>query len=259
MRGVCKIRDNFFMLREKDFDAGIAIHAKDLSSAYSYLEIAQLCLEHTREAEALKWAEEGLWQFEDQPDERLVSFATDLYRRAGRNEDADKLLWQTFQRLPSIELYRRLKATAVDDTVAVETRNRAIGLLQAQISKSGEQAKARWSSPVELLLQILMSEKLFDEAWKVVRTNGCSEPIREALAKASEKTHPSEVLETYALRVDRLVSLGGQDNYVDARRIVARMQAIRKRLDQNSEHAAYLADLTSHHKAKRNFMKLVQA
>jgi hypothetical protein len=79
------------------------------------------------------------------------------------------------------------------------------------------------------------------------------------LAKASEKTHPSEVLGAYALRVDRLVSLGGQDNYVDARRIIARMQAIRKRLDQNSEHAAYLADLKSRHKAKRNFMKLVQA
>jgi hypothetical protein len=32
-------------------------------------------------ADALKWAEEGLWQFEDDPDRRLIAFASDLRRR----------------------------------------------------------------------------------------------------------------------------------------------------------------------------------
>lgn len=248
-----------FAEREGDVDDAIAIRAKDLSTAYAYLGIAQLCLDHARAAEALKWAEEGLWQFEDHPDERLVFFATDLYRRAGRKEDADKLLWRTFKRLPSVELYRRLKAAAVDDRAAVEIRNRALGLLQAQISKPARQAVARWSSPIELLLQLLMSEELLVEAWEVVRTRGCSDAILESLAKASEKTHPTEALAAYAVRVDRMVSLGGQGNYENACGIIARMQAIRKRLGQNSDHAAYLADLNSRHKAKRNFVKLVQA
>ena len=247
-----------FAEREGDVDAGIAIRAKDLSTAYAYLGIAQLCLGHAREAEALKWVEEGLWQFEDHPDERLIFFATDLYKRIGREEDADKLLWQTFERLPSIELYRWLKATAVDDRAAVEIRNRALGLLQAQISKPRPQTVARWSSPKGLLLELMLSERLLAEAWDVVRTQGCSDPILESLAKASEKTHPSEALTAYARRVDRLISLGGQGNYEGACRIIARMQAIRKRLGQNSDHTAYLADLKSRHKAKRNFMKLVQ-
>jgi uncharacterized Zn finger protein len=68
-----------FAKQDGDVDAGIAIRAKDLATAYDYLGIAQLCLANQRHAEATKWAEEGLWQFEDHPDERLVFFTADLY------------------------------------------------------------------------------------------------------------------------------------------------------------------------------------
>ena len=70
-----------FAARDGDIDAMIAIRAKDLSSAYAYLHIAKLCADQARVADALKWAEEGLWQFEDDPDERLVAFASDLRHR----------------------------------------------------------------------------------------------------------------------------------------------------------------------------------
>ncbi len=249
-----------FAERDGDVDAGIAIRAKNLSAAYSYLEIAQLCLDHAREVEALKWAEEELWQFEDQPDERLVFFATDLYRRIGREEDADKLLWQTFERLPSIELYRRLKAAGrTDRTAANAARDRALALLRAQIDNQGPQAVAKWSSPTELLLRLLMSEKLLTEAWEVARTHGCSDGLLESLAEASEDSHPAEALKAYAHRVERMVGLGGQSNYESAYRMIGRIRLIQERLGETTEHAAYRADLMSRHKAKRNFMKLLQA
>jgi uncharacterized Zn finger protein len=246
-----------FAERDGDVDARIAIRTKDLSSAYAYLGIAQLCLDHGREAEALRWADEGLWQFEDEPDERLVFFAVDLYRRRGRTDDADKLLWRTFERLPSIELYRRLKVSANADLAAAGTvRDRAVALLRAKIGKPW--AAARWSTPVDLLLQLLMSEKLVGEAWEIVWTHGCGAPLLEAMAKASENSHPFEALKAYAHRVEQLVGLGGQTNYADARAIIARMHAIRTRLGEDSEHLAYVADLARRHKAKRNFMKLLQ-
>ena len=139
----------------------------------------------------MRWAEEGTWQFEDQPDERLILFTADLYRRAGREADADGLLWQTFERDPSIELYRKLKKTASRGKPVVDAaRDRAIALLQAKLDKPG--AKARWSLPQELLVEILMSEKLFAEAWKVARRHECSRPRLLALAKASEQDHPQK-------------------------------------------------------------------
>lgn len=244
--------------RDGDVDARIAIRAKDLSTAYAYLGIAQLCLSHSRDAEALKWAEEGLWQFEDHPDQRLVFFSTDLYRRIGREKDADELLWQTFERLPSIELYRRLKSAASSGKAAeAAVCDRVIELLRVKLDKS--EAKARWSSPRELLLQVLVSEKRLDEAWEVVRGHGCSEPQHVELAKASEHSHPDAALSAYAQSVERLVGLGGQPNYEEASKLIGRMQSIRERLDASAEHAGFIADFTRRHKAKRNMMKLLQA
>lgn len=247
-----------FAERDGDIDARIAIRAKNLSTAYAYLGIAQLCLDNGRETKAAKWAEEGLWQFEDQPDQRLVFFAADLYRRTGREKDADELLWRTFERLPSIDLYRKVKEIAGGKQAAVcAARDRAIATLQAKLDTPN--AKARRSQPRELLLDVLMLENRLAEAWQIVRTHGCGGDQRLALAHASEQSHPMETLATYALEADRLAGLGGQHNYDQVSKMIERMQSIRQRLGQGPDHAAYLADFVGRHKAKRNLMKIMQA
>jgi hypothetical protein len=249
-----------FAEREGDVDGRIAIRARDLSSAYDYLGLAQLCLDHAREPEALKWAEEGLWQFEDNPDERLIFFASDLYRRIGRGDDADKLLWRAFERRPSIHLYERLKAAAGTDRMSADAvRDRALAWLRAQVGKPTERPGMRWSSPVEIFVRLAMAEGLLAEAWTVVNGHGCGEHLLEQLAEASERSHPAEALKVYADGVERRVRLGGQINYEYACRTIGRMRLIRAGLGEIAQHAAYLDDLTSRHKAKRNFMKLLTA
>jgi hypothetical protein len=77
---------------ETDIDARIALRTKDLSSQSNYLEVAEFCRQHDREEEALRWAEEGLWVFEDErQDERLVFLAADLLTKAGRGGEALQL------------------------------------------------------------------------------------------------------------------------------------------------------------------------
>src|SRR5216684_671700 len=249
-----------FAEREGDIDGVIAIRARDLSTAYDYLGVAQLCLDHGREPEALKWAEEGLWQFEDTPDERLIFFASDLYRRIGRGEDADKLLWQAFERRPSIQLYERLRSAAgADRMLADAIRDRALAWLRAQVEKPTGQSAMRLSSPAELFVRMAMAEGLLTEAWMVVNDHGCNEYLLEQLAEASEQSHPAEALKVYADRVERRVRLGGQVNYEHACEIVGRMRVLREGLGETAQHAAYLDDLRIRHKAKRNFMKLLTA
>jgi uncharacterized Zn finger protein len=247
-----------FAERDGDVDGRIAIRAKHLSSAYDYLGIAQLCLDHAREPEALKWAEEGLWQFEDKPDERLILFTSELYRRIGREDDADKLLWRRFERRPSIELYERLKAAAGTDRILADAvRDRALAWLRAQIGKPTGQPGMRWSSPVEFFVRLAMAEGLLAEAWMVVNGHGCGEHLLEQLAEASEQSHPAEALKVYADGVERRVRLGGQTNYEYACRTIGRMRLLREGLGEIAQHAAYLDDLRSRHKAKRNFTKLL--
>jgi ribosomal protein L20A (L18A) len=56
-----------------------------------------------------------------------------------------------------------------------------------------------------------------------------------------------------------MISLGGQGNYELARRTLGRMRRIRESLGETALHDAYLDDLRSRHKAKRNFIKLLAA
>jgi uncharacterized Zn finger protein len=249
-----------FANREGDVDAVIAVRANDLSTAYDYLGIAQLCLDHGREPEALKWAEEGLWQFEDDPDERLIFFASDLYRRTGRKEDAGQLLWRTFERHPSFAVYERLKSAAGKNRMLADAvRDRALARLRAEIGKPARRAEMRWFSPAELFVRLAMAEGLLTDAWMVVNEQGCIEGLLQQLAEASEQSHPAEALKAYGDRVERMVRLGGQSNYEHAYHVIGRMRLVRERLGETAQHAAYLGDLTDRHKAKRNFMKLLTA
>ncbi|TWB93483.1 putative Zn finger protein [Bradyrhizobium macuxiense] len=242
-----------FAERDNDVDGIIAIRANDLSSAYRYLEVAQACLDNGREQEALKWAEEGLWKFEDEPDKGLVLFACDLLQQNGRNEDASALLWKLFGKEPSVDLYQRLISAAGDRKAQIGVRDDAVAMLSARAEKSGSQAEWDVFGAPDVLVRVLMAEGLLADAWAAVGKHGCREIAMEELAKASEVDLPAEALKAYAQLVERKVRMGGQGNYEAAYAMIKRM----RRLDGATQHSAYLADLMTRHKAKRNFIKLL--
>ncbi|WLA48142.1 acyltransferase [Bradyrhizobium elkanii] len=242
-----------FAERDGDVDGIIAIRASDLSTAYHYLDVAQLCLDKGREQEALKWAEEGLWKFEDEPDQNLVLLTCDLLQRNGRNEDANELLWKLFSREPSVELYLRLKSAAGDDNAQILVRDKAVAGLSVRAGRSGLQSEWDVFGAAEVLVRVLIAEGLLADAWAAAGKHGCREVLMEELAKASEADLPAEALKAYADLVERKVRMGGQGNYSDAHAMIKRM----RRLEGATQHSAYLSDLMTRHKAKRNFIKLL--
>ena len=110
-----------------------------------------------------------------------------------------------------------------------------------------------WGHPADLLIGVLMHEKDFGAAWAVIRTHGASIGVKEALARASEATHPREALEVYAERVEQLANSGGNPAYAEGAKLIGRMAALRSAAEQ----AAYVAALKERHGRKRNFMKLL--
>jgi uncharacterized Zn finger protein len=233
---------DFFAERDGDVEARIALRAKDLSSTSDHLNLARFCLSVGREAEALRRAEDGLFLFDDQrPDERLVLFTAELLEKAGRAADAEARLWQAFGRQPSLALYDRLRALA-----GTAARDRAIAALKAPRT-------AGRPDPVDLLVRILMQEKMFDAAWAEAGRQGASVHVKEELARASERTHPAAAVAVFAGKVETLAGSGGDRAYAEAASLVRRMAS----LQGPDEHAAYLAALKLRHGRKRNFMKLL--
>jgi hypothetical protein len=237
---------DFFAERAGDIDTRIALRAHDLSSPWCYLELARFCLSQGRVDEALRRAEEGSWVFEDrQSDERLVSFTAELLSKAGRKADAEALLWRTFEKASSLELYKQLRKLGGKNAL-----ERIIGILEARLA--GKE-RAGWYGPADLLVSILIEEKTFDAAWAVARKHKVSFGARIALADASKTRHPREALEVYAERVNQFVNTGGNHAYGEAAKLIARMAT----LQSEAEQAAYVATLKERHRQKRNFMKLL--
>jgi uncharacterized Zn finger protein len=243
---IAEILDRF-AAADGDVGALIALRSKDLSTPYHYLRLAEFCREHGRPAEALACGEEGLWIFEaERPDERLLRLVADLLVEAGRAPEAEAHLWRGFERAPSFELYRTLRQLAGEPA-----GDRAIATLGERLAMP---ARGRWSGAADLMVRVLLAEERFGQAWEVARDKGVSEPVAEALARATEASHPHEALAVYAARVERLVALGGTPNYQGAAELVARMADLR----DAAEQAAYVAGLKDRHGRKRNFMKLLE-
>jgi uncharacterized Zn finger protein len=237
---------DYFAERDGDAEARISLRAKDLSSSWRYLQLAEFALSHGRAEEALRHAEEGLWVFEDErPDERLVFFVVDRLQKAGRKKDAELQLWRAFDKEPSLHLYGRLRKLG-----GKKARERALARLETRLA---EEKPTRWNAPADLLIRVLIEEKMYDAAWAAARKHGASAPLKGALAKASEATHPEEAIGVYVRHVEELVDTGGNAAYEEAEKLVARMAGLRGKVEQ----AAYVADLKLRYRRKRNFMKLL--
>lgn len=217
-----------------------------MSAAHDYTRLAEFCLEVKREAEALRWSEEGLWVFEDgRPDERLLFLAVRLLRGQGKHADAAVHLWRALAKAPSLEIYRLLRGMEGE-----AGRDRALAQLSQALSKAGNSS---WHSPDDLLVRIFMEEQDFAAAWTLARRHRISMSLESELARVSEATHPGEAIRVHAAAVERLAASGGTPAYAEAKELIARVA----RLQGRDEHRSYLAGVKERHARKRNFMKLL--
>lgn len=237
---------DYFAESDGDLDARIALRTKDLSSSWEYLQLAEFCRAHGREEEALRHAEEGLWLFEDgRLNEKLVCLAADLLLKTSRPAEAEAHLRRAFEKEASLTLHLRLRELGGEAAV-----RRNIAYLEEKLLQATSVAGSR---PADLLVRILMEERMFAQAWSLVRTHRVSTDLKQVLAGASEALHTPEAIEAYEERVEELASFGGHQAYQDAALLIARLANLRPAEGQ----AVYLEALKTRHRRKRNLMKLL--
>ncbi len=249
-----------FAAQDGDIDTRIALRAADLVRAHDYLSLAEFCLEHDRAAEALRWAEEGAWLFDEDPSaERLLLFLAGRYRAVGRAPEAEAALWRGFERRPSLDLYRGITEAAPREAEGrAVAADRAVALLEDRIAATKTGAHAYVAVGIaNLLLEILVLERRLPEAWAASRRHRYSDPQLLRLAEASESARPHDALGTYAAAAERQIALTNKGGYGEACRLIKRMEALRATLDEKETHRAYVADLLERHRAKRSFVAMV--
>jgi uncharacterized Zn finger protein len=245
--------------REGDLDRRIALRKAHLAHAQDYLRLAEFCLEHGREAEAIQRAEEGAWLFDDTSGEALLLFLAERHRAAGRAAEAEAVLWPGFERSPSMRLYEAMVAgRKFGSATRAALADRAVELLEARLGRPKARSQPFSGHLAGLLVEILLRERRLAAAWAAARQHGCPEGTWLALAQASEESLPHEALAVYERQAEQQVGLTNKHGYAAACRLIARMAALRARLGNQATHQAYVEALLERHRAKRSFVAMLR-
>src|SRR4051794_4734187 len=95
-----------------------------------------------RQAEAFDWARRGLDTFADRhwQTPALREFLASQLRAAGDTSEAEALWWESFDRHPSLDGYRRLLAESADTEAC---QRQAVDLLRQRLDAGDTEARTR--------------------------------------------------------------------------------------------------------------------
>lgn len=252
--------------RSGDAEALVAVKARDLSSAWRFLQIAEVYREAGRADKALEWAERGLAAFPQRTDGRLREFLIGEYLQRGRGAEAMTLAWAQFAERSDLGGYTGLKATVRQaDGDWPNWRDRALKHLRQDIAREfterNKTGYARMAAPDRSrLVEVLLSEQDIEAAWREAETGGCRDELRLRLADLRAEDHPEDSLAIYRRQAASLIEQTNTPAYEQAMVLIRKIEPLlRNREGGAQQWSDYLAELRGKYKAKRNFMKLLSA
>lgn len=244
-----------------DIEELVAIKARDLSSGYSYLTIAEILSKAGQDDKALDWAERGLKAFPDRPDNRLRDFLAAAYLKRKRHDEALQLTWIQFEERPGLEYYKKLHGVAKHLGIWPDQRSRALALV-SDISAREAAKTSHWKPKPSipdnsLRVEIALWEKDLDAAWAAVQEGVCDRNLLIALAEKLEPARPNEAIALYRRVVPLIVEQTNNAAYDEAIKLIRRGGKLMSAQKRSGEFADYLAELRVRFKPKRNFIKLL--
>lgn len=244
-----------------DIDELVAIKAKDLSSSYRYLGIAEILAKAKRHDEALDWAEHGLKAFPDRPHDGLRDFLVAAYLKHKRNDEALQLTWIQFEERPGLEPYKKLHEVAGKLDIWPVQRERALAWLDQAITKEAASTthwKPKPSTPnYTLRVSIALWENDLDAAWTAAHQGICGRSLLITLAGKLEEDRADDAISLYRQVIPAIVDETKNSAYEEGVRLIRRIGELMKAQKKLSQFADYLAELRLHFKPKRNFIKLL--
>jgi uncharacterized Zn finger protein len=238
----------------------IAVQERDLSIGYRFLQIAELCREHGEDDAALEWAERGMAAFAEDPDPRLRAFLVEEYRRRRRGAEALEHSVQAFSARPTLESYRELTTDAKALGDWEERRLWALSLLgrpEPDPPGAMRHPSLRGRGCSELV-RVLIWEGDADAAWQAANEGGCSRDLWLKLADLRRAERPEDALGVYRRHVEDVIAGKDKRAYAEAVRLIDEtMRALYAESGRSGDFDAYVEEVRTAHKPKRNLMKLM--
>jgi len=248
--------------RTGNVDALAAVKERDLSLAYHYLDIAETYKRAGQQDKALEWAERGVKAFPQRTDSRLREFLANEYHRRKRHDEAMALVWAEYTESSTLNEYQNLKAHAGSIGSWEQWRQKALEYLRQQIMDTKNARRTdRWAvyrnADHSELVRMFLWEKDIETAWREAQEGGCSNSLWMELAAKREKKHPEDALPIYQRQLEPVLDRKNNEAYKEALGFLRKIRELMAQLGRESEFAHYVSRLRAAHKAKRNFMKLL--
>lgn len=242
-------------------DELVAIKARDLTSAYDYLAIAEIWVKADQDDKALDWAERGLKAFPKGMDNRLRDFLVAAYLKRKHNDEALQLTWVQFEERATLEYYQKLHKVAKQLGAWPEQRERALAWV-AEVIALRAAATDRWNPKLStpnysLRVEIALWENDLDAAWTAVNAGVCAHNSLITLAGKLETKRGNDAITLYKRVIPLLVEQTNNTAYADAVKLIRKVGAIMNAEQRDREFGYYVAELHMRFKPKRNFIKLL--
>lgn len=244
-----------------DVDAVVDVLARDQSSAYQFVRIAELYRIANRYEDALAWAEKGL-ALHGGSDPRLVEAAAEEYHRAGRGADAVRVAWEAYDATPALPTYRQLSEQAIRAGLWPDWHGKAITLLRERIaqvrSKPASGRVSTWVAGVDSssLVEVLLYDGDVELAWAQASAAGCRRDLWLELARRREAEHPLEAIPIWQDQIERVIAAKNNHAYAEAVDLIVRVRRLLVAAGRAADFPSYTLKLRTTHKPKRNLMKL---
>lgn len=222
-------------------DGLIEVLARNVTSAYDVLRIAERLCADGRDDEALTWLERGLSDFE--PDFRLRDLAAEIHVRAGRLDRAGEMLWANFTDRPSLETFRALREATAGDFP--QWRDRALAILADAPPATGS-----WSPGRSALVEILLDENEIEAAWQAAVDGGCSDGLWLRLARARAANHPADAIPILLRAADQAIERRNRDSYQAAVQLLAEAGVLFSRCGRDDDFSEHMAAVRHAHRTK---------
>ncbi|HTF47535.1 MAG TPA: SWIM zinc finger family protein [Pseudonocardia sp.] len=230
-------------------DALIEVLARDVTSGYDMLRIAERLCADGRDDEALQWLGRGMAEFP--PDSRLRTLAADCHVRAGRRAEAGDLLWANFTDRPSLDDYIALHDATAERFPA--WRERAVGVLRVQPAASARFTLMPYARPSgrSTLVEVLLWDGDADAAWQAAVDGGCRDELWLRLARRRAATHPADAIPVLLAAADQSIGHKNRNSYRVAASLLAEAGPLFTRCDRQEDYRSHLAALRAAHRPKR--------
>jgi uncharacterized Zn finger protein len=242
----------------------VAVKKRDLSSPYGFLEVAETYKQCGKDDLAVEWAARGVNAFQEQTDPRLLEFLANEYHLRSRHDEAMQLAWSQFSGSPCLERYQAMKRHADLCGQWSSWRVKALSAMREAVVKTKRReagVRSDWASRAHSseLVKVFVWEGDAEAAWREAKSDGCSDSLWLNLAAKREEDHPEDALSVYQDQVARAVARTNNYAYQEAMSLLRKARAVMLRLGRDSEFRQYIASVRAANKAKRNFVKLLDA